>query len=142
MLFIGFSAQLPLHAQTATSAGGLRTQVARHAAAHGIPGNVANAIVTLESRHRPHVIHKGNYGLIQIRYGTARALGYRGAPSGLLNTETNLRFGMAYFARGWKASGGDLCRSIAHYQTGRLVRAVPPASQAYCARARRILAQR
>ncbi len=95
----------------------------------------------LESRYRPQVVHKGNFGLMQIRFGTARAMGYRGSPSGLLNAETNLQYGMKYLARGWKASGGDLCRTIAHYQTGRVVRSVPASSQAYCARARRIMAQ-
>ena len=122
--------------------GGLRALVSRHASAHGVPAPVAHAVVMLESRYRPQVVHKGNFGLMQIRFGTARAMGYRGSPSGLLNAETNLQYGMKYLARGWKASGGDLCRTIAHYQTGRVVRSVPASSQAYCTRARRIMAQR
>ena len=95
----------------------------------------------LESRYRAHIIHKGNYGLMQIRYATARAGGYLGSPEGLLSPDINLQFGMKYFARGWRASGGDLCRAIAHYQTGRLVRTVPAASLTYCARARRIMTE-
>ncbi len=125
-----------------SEAGGLRALVGRHASAHGVPPQVAHAVVMLESRYRPHVVHRGNFGLMQIRFGTARAMGYRGAPSGLLNADTNLQFGMKYLARGWKASGGDLCRTIAHYQTGRVVRSVPASSAAYCARARKIIASR
>jgi len=120
----------------------LRAQVERHAAAQGVPPRLAHAVVMLESRYRPGIVSRGNYGLMQIRFGTARAMGYRGAPGGLLNAETNLRYGMRYLARGWKASGGDVCRTIAHYQTGRMVRSVPAVSQAYCQRARRIMATR
>lgn len=120
----------------------LRAQVAREAAAHGVPARLAHAVVMLESRYRPGVVSRGNYGLMQIRFGTARAMGYRGAPGGLLNAQTNLRYGMRYLARGWKASGGDVCRTIAHYQTGRMVRAIPAASRAYCQRAQRIMAAR
>lgn len=125
-----------------SEAGGLRALVSRHASAQGVPAPVAHAVVMLESRYRPGAVNKGNFGLMQIRFGTARAMGYRGSPAGLLNAETNLQFGMKYLARGWKATGGDLCRTIAHYQTGRMVRSVPASSQAYCARARRIIAQR
>ena len=120
----------------------LRAQVARHAQAHGVPVHLAHAVVMLESRYRPGVVHRGNFGLMQIRFGTARAMGYRGSASGLLNAETNLRYGMRYLARGWKATGGDVCRTIAHYQTGRLTRSVPAVSRAYCARARKIMAGR
>lgn len=120
----------------------LHSLVARHAAEQGVPASVGHAVVMLESRYRPKIVHRGNYGLMQIRYGTARAMGYRGGPGGLLNAETNLRYGMKYLARGWRASGGDLCRTIAHYQTGRQVRSIPAASRTYCARARKIIASR
>lgn len=139
---------MPIQAQHAAApavrpvAPDLRALVARQAAVHGVPAPLAHAVVTLESRYRPHIVHRGNYGLMQIRFGTARALGYRGAPAGLLNAETNVRFGMKYLARGWKASGGDVCRTIAHYQTGRIVDTIPASSQAYCARARRLIAAR
>lgn len=118
----------------------LRARVAQHAAAHGVPTKLAHAVVMLESRYRPRIVHRGNFGLMQIRYGTARAMGYRGPASGLLDAETNLRYGMRYLARGWKATHGDVCRTIAHYQTGRLVRSLPAVSKAYCARARGIMA--
>lgn len=120
----------------------LRHQVERHASSQGVPGKVAHAVVTIESRYNPGVAHRGNYGLMQIRYGTAKAMGYKGAPSGLLNADTNLTYGMKYLARAWKQSNGDLCRAIAQYQTGRPVKAVPRSSQAYCARAQKIMASR
>ena len=126
----------------AQASGQLRAQVVREAVAHGVPAKLTHAVVMLESRYRPGVVSRGNYGLMQIRFGTARAMGYRGAPGGLLNAEINLRYGMRYLARGWKASGGDVCRTIAHYQTGRMVRTVPAASRAYCQRAQRIMAAR
>ena len=135
------SASTSPSAAVASQSPALRAQVERAAASHGVPPKLAHAVVMLESRYRPRVVSKGNFGLMQIRYGTARAMGYRGAPSGLLNADTNLRYGMRYLARGWKASGGDVCRTIAHYQTGRMVRSIPAVSRAYCARARRIMAK-
>ena len=132
----------PARANEAPRQPGLKSMVERYAAANGVPGSVGHAVVMLESRYRPHIVHAGNYGLMQIRYGTARAMGYRGTPGGLLNAETNLHFGMKYLARGWRSSSGDLCRTIAHYQTGRSVTRVPAASLAYCARARKIMASR
>lgn len=126
----------------ANESASLRQQVERHASSHGVPGKVAHAVVMIESRYRPGVAHRGNYGLMQIRYGTARAMGYRGEPSGLLNADTNLTYGMKYLARAWKQSNGDLCRTIAQYQTGRAVRSIPRASQVYCSRAQKIIASR
>ena len=120
----------------------LRPMVERHAQANGIPAGVAHALVTIESQYRPRIVHRGNYGLMQIRYETARSLGYRGTREGLLNAETNLNLGMKYFSRGWRLSGGELCRAIAFYQTGRPVKSVPSASRVYCARARALMAAR
>ncbi len=123
-------------------AASIESRVAHYAGTNRIPNSVAHAVIMLESRYRASAVNRGNYGLMQIRHATARAMGYRGDARGLLNAETNLQYGMKYLARGWHGSGGDLCRTIAHYQTGRLVRSVPASSHAYCSRARQIIAKR
>lgn len=121
---------------------GLRQMVAQKDAAHGVPPALAHAVVILESRYRPRIVSKGNYGLMQIRLGTARAMGFRGSPRQLLQPETNLRYGMKYLARAWRASRGNGCGTIKRYQTGTGAGRYSRATLTYCARARRIMASR
>ena len=118
---------------------GLRQLVAAQAAAHGVPVALAHAVVTIESNYRPRVVSKGNYGLMQIRLGTARAMGFRGAPRDLLDPAVNTRYAMRYLGRAWRSAGGDVCRTIQRYQTGSLNRRMPAATRAYCARAKRLM---
>ncbi|MGE3643427.1 MAG: transglycosylase SLT domain-containing protein [Beijerinckiaceae bacterium] len=120
----------------------LRKSVARHAAANGVPPALAHAVVVLESTYRPSIVHKGNYGLMQIRLGTARAMGFRGGPRQLLQPDINLRYGMKYLARAWKGSGGNVCGTIHRYRTGFAAGRLSRATLTYCARAKRLMAKR
>lgn len=142
ILLAGFAPPAQARPRKPAAPAELKSRVEHHAASNQIPAAIGHAIVTIESGYRPHIVHAGNYGLMQIRYGTARSMGYAGAPGGLLNAETNLQLGMKYFARGWRSSGGDLCRAIAHYRTGRPGARVDAASRAYCQKAQRIIASR
>lgn len=62
------------------------------------------AFIAVESSFRPNAYryepHLGDasYGLMQVLYGTARFVGYSGAPEGLYDPETNIRMGMRYVA--------------------------------------------
>ena len=64
------------------------------------------AIVEIESGFRPNAArweaHKGeaSMGLMQILLSSARDRGYRGCVAGLLDPETNIRFGMAHLKWG------------------------------------------
>jgi soluble lytic murein transglycosylase-like protein len=110
--------------------------IARHAAAHGVPFGLAEGVVFVESRHNPRASNAGNYGLMQIRLGTARAIGYSGGTGGLLEPETNLRFGMKYLAQAYRLAGGDWCRTIMKYQGGHGATRMSAANSAYCAKVR------
>src|SRR5688572_27738266 len=66
--------------------------VAKHAAAHGVPEALVRRVINIESKGNPRVVSKGNYGLMQIRLGTARAMGYGGDAAGLLNADTNMSY--------------------------------------------------
>ena len=123
------------HARAST----LRQIINRHAVRHGVPIELAHAVVMLESRYRARIVHKGNYGLMQIRLGTARSLGFRGTGRQLLQPAINLHYGMAYLGRAWRASGGNVCRTIQRYQTGRSSRYMLGATKKYCTRANRII---
>ena len=83
-----------------------------------------------------------NMGLTQINVRTAQSLGYAGAAAGLLDAETNLRYGLKYLAQAYKLAGGDTCGTILRYQFGHRTQTMTSASRAYCAKVKTILAER
>lgn len=103
--------------------------VAVKALEHNVPAPLAHAIVTKESGFNPTVISKGNYGLGQIRCGTARGLGFTGNCRDLLDPETNLTYSMRYLREALDRSRGDWCKAATLYNRG--TNATPRRS-AYC----------
>ena len=89
-----------------TGQGSIRAMIARHAVQQGIPPALADAVVRVESRYNPSARNGRNIGLTQISYPTARAMGYSGTPAGLLDADTNLRFGITYLARAYRLPAG------------------------------------
>jgi soluble lytic murein transglycosylase-like protein len=96
----------------------LDQRIADHAGRNSVPVAFARAMIRKESRFNPRAMNAGNYGLMQIRLGTARAMGYRGGAAGLLDAETNLTYGMRYLGKAWKLAGGDVCGAVLRYQAG------------------------
>ncbi|MFA6264373.1 MAG: lytic transglycosylase domain-containing protein [Pseudolabrys sp.] len=92
--------------------------VAKHAAAHNLPEALLRRVIKRESRGNPRVISKGNYGLMQIRLGTARAMGYRGGVAGLLDADTNMTYAVKYLAGAYQAAAGNLDRAVHYYAAG------------------------
>lgn len=114
--------------------------IAKHAAEAGVPVQLADAIIRIESRYNPGARNGGAVGLMQIKPQTARGLGYAGGASGLMNPDTNLRYGMRYLAAAYKMSGGDTCATVMRYQSGHYAKRINAANRAYCAKARTIMA--
>jgi soluble lytic murein transglycosylase-like protein len=119
----------------------LSARIIYHAQSNGVPVALAKAVIRLESNFRPGAANAGNYGLMQIRLGTARSLGYGGGPAGLLNAETNLRFGMKYLGQAHRLAKGDICGTIMRYQSGHRAVRMSGANRAYCARAKALMAR-
>jgi hypothetical protein len=92
--------------------------IAKHAAAHGVPESLVRRVIQIESKGNPRFVSKGNYGLMQIRVGTARAMGYRGKPDGLLDPDTNMTYAVKYLAGAYRAAGCNESRAISLYQRG------------------------
>ena len=92
--------------------------IARHAAANGLPVELVHRVVKRESGYNPRASHAGNIGLMQIRYQTARGIGYSGSPSGLLNPEVNLTYAVKYLAGAYRAAGGNASRAVSLYASG------------------------
>jgi soluble lytic murein transglycosylase-like protein len=100
------------------SQGAYSAMVARHAAANGVPASLVHRVIMRESRYSPRAVSKGNYGIMQIRLGTARAMGYTGSAAGLLNPETNMTYAVKYLAGAYKAAGGSEGGAVANYARG------------------------
>ena len=98
--------------------GALDAMIARHAAANGVPAELVHRVVTRESRYNPLARNRGNLGLMQIRYATARGVGYAGSAAGLLDPETNLTYAIRYLAGAYRAAGGNASRAVAYYASG------------------------
>jgi soluble lytic murein transglycosylase-like protein len=92
--------------------------VAQHAKAHGIPETLVHRIIKRESGYNPLASNRGNFGLMQIRYATARGMGYKGAVSGLLDANTNLTYAVPYLANAYGIAGGNPDRAVALYAGG------------------------
>ncbi|QFU17138.1 lytic transglycosylase domain-containing protein [Microvirga thermotolerans] len=125
----------------AVRSGALRPLIARYASEHGLPYELADAVVRLESRYNPGARRGPNVGLTQINVRTAQSLGYRGDAAGLLDAETNLRYGLMYLAQAYRLAGGDTCGTILRYQFGHRTQTMTRASRVYCAKVKTITAK-
>jgi soluble lytic murein transglycosylase-like protein len=92
--------------------------VAQYASANGVPATLVHRVILRESRYNARAVHSGNYGLMQIRLGTARALGYSGSAEGLLDPDTNMSYAVRYLAGAYRAARGNEDRAVALYARG------------------------
>ena len=98
--------------------GNLDSLIARHAAANNVPVELVRRVIKRESGGNPRVISKGNYGVMQIRLGTARAMGYRGTAAGLLDADTNMTYAVKYLAGAYHVADGNANRAVHYYAAG------------------------
>jgi soluble lytic murein transglycosylase-like protein len=111
-------AALALPAAAADERAALDALIVQHAGANGMPVAFVRQVIRRESNFNPRAVDHGNYGLMQIRLGTARALGYRGTAAGLLDPETNMTYGMRYLAGAYRAAHGNEARTLVLYSRG------------------------
>ena len=88
------------------------------ASAAGIPASLVARVIRRESGGNPRAVSRGNYGLMQIRLGTARAMGYAGSAEGLLDAQTNMTYAVKYLAGAYRAANGNESRAVALYARG------------------------
>lgn len=97
-----------------------RGLVAAHARGNGVPEVLVHRVIMSESRYNARAVGKGGaMGLMQIKHGTARAMGYGGAPTGLLDADTNMTYAVRYLAGAYRAAGGRPDLAISYYRSGR-----------------------
>jgi soluble lytic murein transglycosylase-like protein len=100
--------------------------VALKAQEHRVPTPLAQAVISVESGYKPNVVSQGNYGLGQIRCGTARSVGFTGNCRDLLKPDINLEYTMRYLRLAIDRANGDWCKAATVYNGG------PPGRSAYC----------
>lgn len=92
--------------------------ISKYAALYGVPESLVHRVAKRESTYDPRAHHRGNYGLMQIRYNTARGLGYDGAPNGLFDAETNLKYAVKYLRGAWLVADKNEKAADWLYRTG------------------------
>jgi soluble lytic murein transglycosylase-like protein len=93
--------------------------VATHAQANGVPEALVHRVIVRESKYHPSLIGRGGtIGLMQIKLGTARGLGYTGTAEGLRDPNTNLTYAVKYLAGAFRAANGDHNRAVSYYAGG------------------------
>jgi soluble lytic murein transglycosylase-like protein len=55
---------------------------------------------------------------MQISYATAQSMGYRGPASGLLDADTNLKYGVKYLAGAYLVAGNSADGAVRNYSSG------------------------
>jgi soluble lytic murein transglycosylase-like protein len=104
------------HAQSRTQ---YETMVASEAQANLVPEELVHRVIVRESKYQPRLIGRGGcIGLMQIKLGTARGLGYTGTAEGLRDPATNLKYGIKYLAGAYRAANGDHDRAVRYFAGG------------------------
>jgi soluble lytic murein transglycosylase-like protein len=103
---------------TADKNSDLNQLISKYATMYEVPEPLVHHVVRRESNYNPTAVHRGNWGLMQIRYNTARGMGYDGSPSGLLDAETNLKYAVKYLRGAWIVAERDAKKADWLYRTG------------------------
>jgi soluble lytic murein transglycosylase-like protein len=98
--------------------GNLDALIARHAAANNVPEDLVRRVIKRESGGNPRVVSAGNYGLMQIKFATARSMGYTGNAAGLLDADTNMTYAVKYLAGAYRVANGNTNRAVHYYAAG------------------------
>ncbi|MCJ8518435.1 soluble lytic murein transglycosylase-like protein [Pseudorhizobium tarimense] len=109
----------PLPATAAEAPADLAKLIKRYAGLYGVPESLVHRVVHRESRYNPKAYHKNGYwGLMQIKYATAKSMGYDGPPEGLLDAETNLKYAIKYLRGAWLVADNSNDNAIRLYARG------------------------
>ena len=96
----------------------LRALIRKYSALYGVPEDLVHRVVIRESRHRPGARNGRYYGLMQMAPATARGMGYSGSPQGLLDAETNLKYGVKYLRGAYLVADGNHDAAVKWYSRG------------------------
>ncbi|UNK39220.1 lytic transglycosylase domain-containing protein [Shinella sp. H4-D48] len=92
--------------------------ITKYAALYGIPESLLHRVVRRESTYNPRAYNRGHYGLMQIKYATARSMGYEGPAEGLFDAETNIKYAGKYLRGAWLVADDKNDGAVRLYAAG------------------------
>lgn len=96
----------------------LNRMIDNYADHYEVPADLVHRVVRRESNYNPAARNGPYYGLMQILPQTAQTMGYQGGAGGLLDAETNLKYGVKYLRGAWLVSGGNRDKAVMWYSKG------------------------
>ncbi len=97
---------------------GINGMIARYAGEYHVPEALIRRIIVRESGYNPRARNGPYWGLMQIRYDTAQSMGYHGPASGLLDADTNLKYGVKYLSGAYMVGGKNSDQAVRNYAHG------------------------
>lgn len=101
----------------------------RYSKALGIDYNLAIAICNNETNGKTNIVKPEGQGInnltigpFQLKYGTAKMVGFKGDPADLLDININTRYALKYFRRCKRKHNGNIKLALAEYNAGRIKR--------------------
>ena len=104
--------------KTPTGPAEINRLVSKYARIYDMPESLIHETIARESGYNPAARNGPYYGLMQISAQTARTMGYRGDPAGLLDAETNLKYAGKYLRGAWLVSRKNKARAHMWYRKG------------------------
>lgn len=92
--------------------------IRKYSALYEIPEALVHRVVHRESRYNPAAFNRGHYGLMQIKYATAKSMGYEGPASGLFDAESNLKYSIKYLKGAWLVADKSNDNAVRLYARG------------------------
>jgi soluble lytic murein transglycosylase-like protein len=105
-------------AQTPARVSSLDGLIGKYSAHYNVPESLVRRVIQRESGYNPGARNGAYLGLMQIRHDTARSMGYSGSASGLLDAETNLKYGVKYLAGAYIVGGRNPDQAMRNYSRG------------------------
>lgn len=98
--------------------GELDGMIAHYSQQYSVPERLVRRVIVRESGYNAAARNGPYYGLMQISHATASGMGYSGAPAGLLDAETNLRFAVKYLAGAYVTAKQNEDQAMRFYARG------------------------
>ena len=92
--------------------------ITKYATLYGIPESLLHRVVKRESTYNPRAYNRGHYGLMQIKYATAKSMGYDGPAEGLFDAETNIKYAGKYLRGAWMVADDKNDGAVRLYAAG------------------------
>jgi soluble lytic murein transglycosylase-like protein len=93
--------------------------IQKYAKLYQVPEALIHRVVHRESRYDPKAYNNAGYfGLMQIKYNTAKSMGYGGPASGLFDAETNIKYAAKYLSGAWKVADNKQDDAVRLYARG------------------------